>query len=197
MSRKILILCSSPRKHGNTNTVADLVAQGAKAAGAEVKSINVANLKLKAHGCIACMGCQRSKKFACVIKDDASKVVQKMLKHDVVVFATPTYFFGPNAQAKVVMDRMFCTIKFDPKTGEVLHPAKIGTLALISTAGGSLQDSGIQITEAIFKIAAQFSGGKFHSLLIPSAPQNPKDMAANKTVQQKALAFGRKLAGGK
>jgi multimeric flavodoxin WrbA len=193
MAKKIMILTSSPRKNGNTNTVTQWVIEAAAAAGAEIDCIDVANLKHKVNGCIACLGCQQSDKYECVIEDETAELLKRMLDYDTLVFATPVYFFGPNAQLKLVLDRMLSHVKFDSETGEPILAAQGGTVGLIATAGGEVND-GLNLTDQTFKTLAQFGHSKYLSLLIPKAPNKPQDLAENAELKEKALDFGKSLA---
>ena len=192
MADKIMILTSSPRKHGNTNTVTQWVIEGAKAAGATVDCVDVANLKHKFNGCIACFGCQQSAKYECVVKDETADLLQRLLDYETLVFATPVYFFGPNAQLKLVLDRMLSHLKFDPETGEPILAVQGGTVGLIATAGGEEND-GLGLTDQTFRTMAQFSHSRYVSLLASKSPSDPKELAANTELKEKALAFGRAL----
>ncbi len=60
MAKKIMVLSGSPRKNGNTSTVVNWFIEGAKAAGAEVELVDLTKLKSTHHGCIGCLGCQKS-----------------------------------------------------------------------------------------------------------------------------------------
>ena len=136
MSKKIMILSGSPRKNGNTNTVVGWFIEGAREAGAEVELIDAASLKSKFNGCIACLGCQKSDKFECEVDDEIKPVLAQIPEKDVLVFATPVYFFGPNAQLKLILDRMYSLIKFKPYTREIVHNLIHIKLGFISTGGG-------------------------------------------------------------
>ncbi len=193
MAKKILILCGSPRVKGNTNTVVEWVAESATAAGAAVKTVNVAPLKFAANGCICCMGCQKSDRYECVIKDAAQPILASMPDFNAVVFATPIYFFGPSAQLKLVLDRMYSLYKF--KDGEESFGCAIRnvTLGLIATAADG-PEGGLAATEDMFRAIASFNGGGFTSLLVPHAPRDPKQLVDNQAVRQQAMDFGRQLA---
>lgn len=190
--KKVLVLCGSPRREGNTNTVAAWMAEGARSAGATVEMVDVARLKFKANGCTCCMGCQRSPKYECVIADDAQPLLASIPKYDVLVFATPVYFFGPTAQLKLVLDRMYSLFKF-AKPGPGFGCAfRHETLGLISTAGDG-PDGGLTAVEDSFRILSRFTGCPLKTLLVPGAPKDPKDLAKNAALRKKAVAFGRSL----
>lgn len=193
MTKKIMVLTGSPRKNGNTNTVVEWFAAGAKAAGASVDLIDVIGLKSKFNGCIACMGCQKSEKFECAVEDEVKPVLARIPSMDVLVFATPTYFFGPSAQLKTVLDRMYSLVKFDASTGGYVHNLGHLTMGLIATAGGGIKP-GLQLVEDTFKTISGFSGSGFNSLLVPNASMYSDDLKQNHDLREKATAFGRKLA---
>ncbi|MBI1810503.1 MAG: flavodoxin family protein [Nitrospirae bacterium] len=193
MSKKIMILSGSPRKKGNTNTVVGWFVEGAKDAGADVEVIDVAQLKSKNNGCIACLGCQKSDKFECAVDDEMKPVLAKIPDNDVVVFATPVYFFGPSAQLKLLMDRMYSLIKLDPEKGNYYHNLGKLKLGLIATAGGDI-NPGLSLVEQTFKATAGFAGIEIDSLLVPFASMYNDDIKQDGELRERAMAFGRKLA---
>ena len=108
MSKKVLIISSSPRKGGNSDILCDAFMEGALEAKNKVEKIRIADLKIGY--CTGCYACQKTGK--CVIKDDAQTVIAKMLKADVIVLASPVYFFSVCAQLKALIDR---TVAIYPK----------------------------------------------------------------------------------
>ena len=195
MSKKIMVICSSPRRKGNTNTVAGWVAESARAEGAQVEIIDAAHMKYKSNGCTACMACQNSPKYECVIKDEASAVIKRIPQFDVLVLASPIYWFGVNAQLKLLLDRTFALVKFDPKTGEPIENKAFtrNTLCVIATAGG-LSQAGLKQANETFKSAAKFMKCRYESILVPNSPHNPEDMTKNAKVKRQAQLLGKKLA---
>lgn len=101
MSKKVLILSGSPRKGGNSDLLCDEFAKGASEAGNEVEKIRVAEKNIGF--CRACYACRNTGE--CVIKDDMAKVLQKIIDCDVLVLASPVYFYSVDAQLKAVIDR--------------------------------------------------------------------------------------------
>ena len=100
---KILVLTGSPRKNGNSATLADHFINGAKEAGHSVERFDAAFKKV--HPCIACNACGMD--GPCVFKDDFEFVRKHIIEADCVVFATPMYYFGISAQLKAVIDRFY------------------------------------------------------------------------------------------
>jgi multimeric flavodoxin WrbA len=193
MSKKVMVLCGSPRKKGNTNTVAGWVVEGAKEAGADVEVIDVARLKSKNNGCIACLSCQKSDKYECAVDDDLKPVLARIPEMDVVVFATPVYFFGTNAQMKLLVDRMYSLIKIDPAKGRYEHNLGHIKWGLIATAGGDI-NPGLSLVEQTFKTIAGFIGSECSSFLVPNASMYSDEIKQNTDLRKKAVAFGRGLA---
>lgn len=100
-SKKVLIISTSPRKGGNSDTLAEHFAKGAEAGGHQVEKISLYDKTISfCRGCLACQKTQR-----CVIHDDADIIAQKMLSADVLVFATPVYYYEMSGQMKTMLDR--------------------------------------------------------------------------------------------
>lgn len=102
MSKNVLILSGSPRKGGNSDLLCDEFARGAQEAGNNVEKIRVAAKKVAP--CSACYYC-REHGGECVHKDDMAEILQKMIDADVLVLASPVYFYSIDAQLKAVIDR--------------------------------------------------------------------------------------------
>ncbi len=102
--KKVLLLSGSPRLHGNSSLLCDAFAEGAKEAGFETEKINVS--KKKVAGCLGCNACYRNG-GNCVQKDDMEEIRSKMLEADVIVLASPIYFYSMSAQMKAVIDRTY------------------------------------------------------------------------------------------
>ena len=101
MSKKVLILSSSPRKGGNSETLAVAFAKGAQEAGHQVETVY---LREKQYG--FCKGCFACLKLGhCVIQDDAVEIAAKMHDADVLVIATPVYYYSVSGQLKTMLDR--------------------------------------------------------------------------------------------
>ena len=98
--KKVLILSGSPRKGGNSDILCQQFAKGAAEAGNEVEIVRVADKKIAP--CKACYYC-RTHEGECAIKDDMAEVLQKMIDADVIVLATPVYFYSMDGQMKTVI----------------------------------------------------------------------------------------------
>ena len=101
MSKKVLILSGSFRKGGNSDTLCDRFAEGARDAGNEVEKIFINDRNIGY--CRGCGVCNRTHR--CVQKDDMEEILNKMVAADVIVMATPVYFYTMNGQMKTLIDR--------------------------------------------------------------------------------------------
>ena len=101
MSKRVLIISSSPRKGGNSETLAAAFAKGAQEAGHQAETVYLREKQYSfCKGCFACL-----KLGHCVIKDDAVEIAAKMHDADVLVFATPVYYYCASGQLKTMLDR--------------------------------------------------------------------------------------------
>lgn len=102
---KIAILNGSPRK-GNTAAMADAFAKGAAEAGHELKILHVGQMNIS--GCLGCEYCHTKGNGTCIQKDDMDKVLPAYREADVIVFASPVYYFGASAQLTAAIQRVYC-----------------------------------------------------------------------------------------
>lgn len=101
MSKKILILSASPRRGGNSDTLCDEFLRGAREAGHAAEKVFLRDRKIGY--CVGCGACMNSHR--CVQKDDMAEVLDHMVAADVLVLATPVYFYTMDAQLKTLIDR--------------------------------------------------------------------------------------------
>lgn len=100
---KIVVLTGSPRRNGNTNHLAGQFIKGAEEAGHEVYRFDCAQRKVSP--CIACNRCGMNGQ--CIFNDDFEQLRPHLVAADMVVFATPMYYFGFSSQLKAVIDRFY------------------------------------------------------------------------------------------
>lgn len=99
--KNVLIISSSPRRHGNSDMLCDRFAQGAAEGGNKVEKVFLADLNIGY--CKGCGVCNTAHK--CVQKDDMAPLLDKMVQADVIVLATPVYFYSMDGQLKTFIDR--------------------------------------------------------------------------------------------
>ncbi len=100
----VTVITGSAHRHGTSALLADKFIEGAKEAGHEVFRFDAAFKNI--HGCIGCDTCNK-KADGCVFKDDMEELNPHLLESDVIVFASPIYYFNINAQLKSVIDRFY------------------------------------------------------------------------------------------
>lgn len=103
MNKKVLVISSSPRKGGNSDTLCNQFIQGAKEAGNNVEKIFLKEKKI--NYCSGCGNCFNGNK-TCSQKDDMADILQKMVDSDVICMATPVYFYTMCGQMKTFIDRL-------------------------------------------------------------------------------------------
>ena len=102
MAKKVLILSGSPRRGGNSDLLCDSFMRGALEAGHTAEKIFISDMKI--NFCKACGVCYMNAK-PCVYNDDMAEINEKMIAADVIVMATPVYFYAMSGQLKTLIDR--------------------------------------------------------------------------------------------
>lgn len=102
MNKNIIVISGSPRKGGNSDLLCDEFIKGSLEAGNQAEKICLADTKI--NYCIACDTCRKNHGI-CVWKDAMAEILEKMIQADVIVLATPVYFYTMDAQMKTLIDR--------------------------------------------------------------------------------------------
>jgi multimeric flavodoxin WrbA len=159
----VLGIYGSPRKGGNTDRLLDKALEGARAAGAEVHTVYVRDLKMS--GCIECGGCDKTGK--CVVEDDMQSVYPLLEKADVIFLASPIFFYSLTAQAKALIDRaqaMWAKQQIERTPEEKkMHTRGRGYLITVGATRGKNLFEGAQMVARYFFDALNMSyeGGIF------------------------------------
>lgn len=122
---KIAILNGSPRANGSTAAMVGAFCEAAQAAGHEVEVVKVGSMKIA--GCLGCEYCHTKGEGKCIQQDDMAKVMPAYLESDMIVYASPIYYFGMSAQIMAAMQRVYCIGK----------PAKATKAALLLASGSN------------------------------------------------------------
>lgn len=105
MSKRIVILNGSPRPKGNTVGLIEAFKQGAEQAGHTVTVFNLQ--KMNIHPCLGCLKGGKDPQSPCVQKDDMDKIFPMYEEADILVLASPMYYWSITAQLKAALDRLF------------------------------------------------------------------------------------------
>ena len=150
MERKkvVAILLGSPRRGGNTETLAEALAKSAEENGAEVRRVRLQGKRL--NGCLDCRRCW-STGTPCVQKDDMSEVYEAITEAQSVVFASPLYFYSWSAQIKPVWDRLLPFFSEESKAGVR------GKKAVLISAAGDEGDECFSGLKESFRLACGYT----------------------------------------
>jgi multimeric flavodoxin WrbA len=128
--KNIFILTGSPRRGGNSDLMADAFARGASEAGHKITKYITANHNIR--GYWDCKQCYKTDK-ACVFDDDFNELAVLIEKADVLVFATPLYWFSFPTQLKSAIDRMISLVRAD-RLGQIKKTALLACAATENAA---------------------------------------------------------------
>ncbi|MCX4268606.1 MAG: flavodoxin family protein [Lachnospiraceae bacterium] len=107
--KRIMVILGGGRVNGNTSQLAEAFMNGAKEAGHQVEMVSLN--KLNVNGCIGCNACRYGK--SCVQKDDFNSLVPKIKTADLIVFASPLYFWTVSSKIKAFIERFYCIAEKD------------------------------------------------------------------------------------
>lgn len=116
MAKKIVILSSSPRRGGNSDLLCDRFLAGAREAGHEAEKLFLKDFDI--HYCTGCGRCYNGE-HPCPQQDDAAGILEKMVAADVIVMATPVYFYSLSGQMKTLIDR--CCARYLEMSGKEFY----------------------------------------------------------------------------
>lgn len=176
---KILVLTGSPRKNGNSNTLAENFIKGAKEAGHSIVRFDAAFKNV--HPCTGCNSCGMN--GPCIFKDDFEFVREHIVDADMVVFATPMYYFGISAQLKAVIDRFYAI------NGQIHRPKKAALL--MTYANTSAQEA--EPTKSHYKTLLNYLGWEDCGQIIASGVW-PVGAINNTTYPKQAYELGKSLS---
>ena len=187
---KVLTLQGGARKKGNTATVLGWVEQELASLGHEVKSVTLQDKDIK--GCLACMKCKESTdSVACIQKDDATPLLDEMVKADLVLFTSPLYFWGLAGPLKSFIDRTY-SLYVDYHKPSHASLVEGQRQALLVTGGGPYENNAEPAFTAFGRLQGPHKAVKAGELFIGrcSTPDQLDD-----SVRAQAAEFARKIAG--
>lgn len=122
----IVVLSGSMRKGGNTDILVNAFVKGAEKNN-NIEVMSVADLKV--NPCIGCNSCFEREDNSCFQKDDMNIVYKKLSKADMIVIASPVYFYGISAELKAIVDRLHTPLR---------NTFKVKKLALLLVAAATI-----------------------------------------------------------
>lgn len=134
--KKIIILNGSPRKKGNTSELTKAFAEGAESSGSQVTEFFLNGMNI--NGCLGCCRGQASRECPCVQKDGMAEIYPAAKEADVIVLASPLYFWTISSQLKAAIDRLFALEEGD---AELLRGNGKAGVLLMAAQGNAFEDS--------------------------------------------------------
>ncbi|MBA3029069.1 MAG: flavodoxin family protein [Desulfobacteraceae bacterium] len=183
--QKVLVVLGSPRKKGNSASLAEKIIQGAEAAGAITETVFIQGLKIAP--CQSCYACQVKDSKGCAIEDDMQSIYPKLLESQSWVLACPVYWFTMSAQMKIFMDRMFALGAYGQNP---FHRKRIA----IAMSYGDMDPfrSGCVNALRTFQDAFNYTGSKIVGMVYGSA-NKPGEIESDGALMARAEELGRKL----
>ncbi len=183
---KVVIVRGSPRHAGNTAALADQLAEGAKAAGAEVVDFFLHGLDIAA--CDACDACKVEPYDGCIIGDDMQLLYAQLAEADAFVVASPVYYFTVSAQTKLFMDRCY---GFHDGRNSRLFGKRVGILMAYEDEDPFV--SGAVNALRTFQDAYAYVGAEIVGMVYGTALE-AGEIRDNVKAMDSAFELGRKLA---
>ena len=177
MGKKVLIISTSLRNNANSEILARETERGAKEVGHDVEFITLKDKQIAF--CRGCMACQRLGK--CVINDDANPITAKMKDADVIVWATPVYYYEMSGQMKTLIDRANSLFASEHKFSEVY---------LITTSADSSESVIQTVINGLNGWIACFNGIKFKGYVNGAGLDNPGDVKLRDDLLEQAYKMG-------
>ena len=187
---KVLGIFGSPRRGGNTETLLEEALKGAEKEGAHVERLYLGDVTITP--CKECHGCDDTGK--CIVLDDMGKIYPKLLEADVVILASPIFFYGVTAWAKALIDRSQALwarkyLLKDPSLGREGKKRKGFFISVGATKGPRVFDGAILTVKYFFDVLnAEYAGE-----LVFRGVEAKGDIFKHPEALQQALEAGRKL----
>ncbi len=171
MSKKVLVLSASPRKGGNSDLLCGQFMLGATEAGHPAEKIFLRDKEI--NYCVACDSCLENN-GNCIQEDDMAQILDKMIRADVIVMATPVYFYSMNAQMKTLIDRTY------PKYTQIRNK----DIYLIMTAAVRNKQALDRTIEGFRGFTNLLSGAKEKGIIYGTGAWNMGDIKGTKAMDQ-------------
>lgn len=180
MSKKVLIISTSLRTNSNSEILAHETERGAKDAGHDVEFISLKNKNIAF--CKGCLACQKTGK--CVINDDANTITAKMKDSDVIVWATPIYYYEMSGQMKTLIDR----------ANSLFSTGKNFTETYLITTSADTSESVIQtVINGLNGWIACFDNLQFKGCVNGAGLEGTGEAAYNRDLLEKAYNMGKNI----
>ncbi len=178
--KRVIVISTSLRNGSNSDMLADQFVEGAKAAGNDVEKISLAGKNIQF--CKGCLACQKLGR--CVIDDDVSDIMTRVLQADVICWATPIYYYEMSGQMKTLLDRMNPLYTSDYKFRKVY---------MLSTAAEDEEYTPEKAVKGLQGWVDCFEKAELAGSLFCGGISDPGEASAKETELEEAYEFGRSL----
>ena len=180
MPKKVLIISTSIRNNSNSEILAKEAERGAKDAGHDVEFVTLKDKEIKF--CKGCLACQ--KLGHCVIDDDANAITEKMKNAEVIVWATPVYYYEMSGQMKTLIDRANSLFAADYKFKEIY---------VITSSADDGEDVVQTVINGVNGWIACFNGVKLAGYVNGGGLNDPADAKIRQDLLQQAYELGKNI----
>ena len=184
MAKNITILNGSPRANGNTAALIEAFTKGAEASGNTVNRFDLQ--KMNIHPCLGCCKGGQNRESPCVQKDDMDKIYPRYRDADVVVLASPMYYWNISGQLKCTFDRLFAVAELSP---DYANPVKDCVLLM---AAESDTESNFEPVRHYYQSLLQFLGWQDVGIIYAGGNMHVGDIAGKPELNE-ARALGASL----
>ena len=167
--KKIMILNGSPRKNGNTSTLIEKFCAGARQEGNECEVFHLDSMNI--NGCKGCFGCDKNREYPCVQKDDMQKIYSSYREADVVVVASPLYYWQLSGQLMIAINRLLAVMR----TNKDYHIDKKESVLLMVAEGNEFE-----LSVDYYNTLLSYIGWENKGIICVGGVKNPKDIDNNK-----------------
>ena len=184
----VIVLQGSPRKKGNTAKIVEWMEEEIKSFNHEIEIVYLNSKNI--HGCLACAKCKDTPdEIGCIQKDDGIEILQKMVRADLVIFASPLYFWGVTAQLKAIIDRTYSLYVnyHQPDHASLVEGQR---QVLLSTGGGPYENNAEPVFDAFRRLQNPHKAINAGELFIGKCT-TPENLGED--VKTQAIEFARKI----
>ncbi len=182
---KVLSVLGSPRKNGYTSAILESYVSGLKENndGLKLKDIYLEEMTIK--GCKGCNACQHKKVDFCISEDDMIGIYKDILDSDIIILASPVYFFHITAQMKTMVDRLY----------SIARQLKGKKLVFLSTFGAEhVEQSGVKNAVNMFEKTASLTGLELVQQLHISTAGEKGQKFSNESALKEAYELAKTLS---
>lgn len=182
MAKNVLIISTSLRGGSNSEILAKECEKGAREAGHNVELISLKGKEIKF--CIGCLKCQETGECVLKDKDDVAEIMDKVKNADVVVYATPIYYYEMSGQMKTLLDRMNPMYSMDYKFRDIY---------MIATAAEDADSAFTKAYNGLLGWVECFEKAELKGLVARGGIDDSNTASSHKDIMQKAYELGLNL----